>query len=195
MSEIVLFHHMLGRTDGVVAFADRLRERGHTVHVPDLFGGRRFDCIEAGIAYVQSEGFDTVAQRGVDLAEDLPANSVYAGFSFGVIPAQQLAQTRPGAAGALFLYSAVSPSAFGAGWPASVPVQIHAKDADPFFTDEGDIDAAREITAASDDGELFLYPGNEHLFAEAGHDHYDAAAAALALDRITAFLERLDSAH
>lgn len=36
MAEVLLFHHALGRTPGVLAFADDLRRVSHTVHVPDL---------------------------------------------------------------------------------------------------------------------------------------------------------------
>ena len=46
MAEVVLFHHALGLTPGIVAFADELRRAGHTVHTPDLFQGRTFDTIE-----------------------------------------------------------------------------------------------------------------------------------------------------
>lgn len=193
MAEILLFHHVLGLTDGVVAFADKLRSRGHTVHTPDLFDGRRFDSIDAGVAYVSDTGFGTVAQRGADVAASLPEQLVYLGMSFGVVPAQMLTQTRPGAKAAVFLYSCVPTSEFDSGWPAGVPVQIHGMDADPSFVDEGDIDAARELVATADDAELFLYPGSEHLFAEAGHSDFRADAAGFMFDRVSEFLARVDS--
>ena len=53
MAEIIVFHHILGLTPGVEAFADDLRAAGHTVHTPDLYAGRRFDSIEAGAAFAQ----------------------------------------------------------------------------------------------------------------------------------------------
>jgi dienelactone hydrolase len=118
---------------------------------------------------------------------------VYAGFSLGVMPAQLLAQTRPGARGALFFHSCLPASEFGA-WPDGVPVQVHAMDADPFFTDEGDIDAARDLVKTASDGELFLYPGSAHLFADASLAAYDPAAAALLTERVLAFLGRADVA-
>jgi dienelactone hydrolase len=116
---------------------------------------------------------------------------VYAGFSLGVIPAQQLAQTRPGARGALLFYSCVPVSEFGGTWPDEVPVQVHAMDADPFFTEEGDIDAARALVEQAKDGELFLYPGDQHLFADSSLAAYDAAATALLTERVLAFLAAL----
>ena len=161
MAEVVLFHHAQGLTPGVAAFADELRRAGHTVHAPDLFDGRTFGSIEAGMGYAQEIGFPgEVLDRGARAVEGLPAGLVYAGFSLGVLPAQKLAQTRPGARGALLFYSCVPVSAFGPGWPEGVPVQIHGMDADPIFVGEGDIDAARELVGQVKDAELFLYPGD-----------------------------------
>ena len=188
MAEILLFHHALGLTPGVHAFADRLRQAGHTVHVPDLYEGRTFDTVDEGVGHAREIGFGTVLERGKQAAEGLPEGLVYAGFSLGALPTQLLAQTRPGAAGALLFHGCVSPSEFGH-WPAEVPVQIHAMDADPSFVDEGDIDAARELVASAPRGELFLYPGNEHLFTDESLAGYDAAATALVVERVLAFLD------
>lgn len=193
MAEILLFHHSLGLTPGVREFADRLREAGHTVHLPDLYDGHTFATIDDGMAYLGEIGFGKAIDRGVAVADDLPSGLVYAGFSFGVMPAQKLAQTRPGAKGALFYYSTAPVSAFGDAWPASVPVQIHAQDHDAFFVDEGDIDAARSLVEAAPDAELFLYPGDQHLFADSSTEQYDAEAAALLTERTLAFLDRVGS--
>lgn len=188
MAEVLLFHHALGQTTGFLAFADDLRRAGHTVHTPDLFDGRTFDSIEAGLAYAGEIGFGEVIERGVRAAEGLPAGLVYAGFSLGVVPAQKLAQTRAGARGALLIYSCVPVSEFGPSWPADVPVQIHGMDADPFFVGEGDIDAARALVASAANAELFLYPGDQHLFADESLPSYDARAAALLRQRVLEFL-------
>jgi dienelactone hydrolase len=194
MAEVVLFHHALGLTPGVVAFAGELRQAGHTVHTPDLFEGRTFGSIEAGMRHAQEIGFpDEVIGRGVRAVEGLPAGLVYAGFSLGVLPAQMLAQTRPGARGALLFYSCVPVSAFGSGWPDGVPVQVHGMDADPFFVDEGDIDAARELVGQAKDAELFLYPGDQHYFADSTQPSYDEAATALLLQRVLDFLRPVAS--
>ncbi len=48
MAEVLLYHHIQGLTDGVKAFAEELRQAGHTVHTPDLFEGRTFPNIEKG---------------------------------------------------------------------------------------------------------------------------------------------------
>ena len=195
MTEILLFHHAQGLTPGVVAFADGLRRAGHTVHTPDLFEGRTFDTLDEGMAHVEATGFGEVLARGVRAAEGLPTGLVYAGFSLGVLPAQKLAQTRAGAHGALLIYSCVPVSEFGPKWPGRVPVQVHGMDADPFFAGEGDIDAAQALVAGAEDAELFLYPGDQHLFADSSLPSYDAEAAALLTQRVLAFLGAKASAE
>ena len=191
MAEVLLFHHAQGQTEGFHAFADELRGAGHTVHTPDLFDGRTFGSIDEGLAYVGEAGFGAILERGVNAADDLPEGLVYAGFSLGVLPAQRLAQTRPGARGALLFYSCVPVSEFGEAWPEGVPVQVHGADADPFFVDEGDIDAARELVASAEDAELFLYPGDQHYFADSSLPSYDEGATKLLTERVLAFLERV----
>jgi dienelactone hydrolase len=187
MTEVLLYHHVQGLTEGVRSFADELRRAGHVVHTPDLFDGRRFDTIEAGMAFARESGFGALAERGVAAAEEIAPDIVYAGFSFGVMAAQQLAQTRPGARGAVLMYSCLPVSEFGDAWPEGVPVQVHGKDADPFFLE--DLDAAQALVASTDRAELFLYPGDEHLFADSSLPAYDAAAAALLMERVLTFLD------
>jgi dienelactone hydrolase len=193
MAEVLLFHHAQGLTPGLLAFADTLRAAGHTVHTPDLFDGRTFPSIDAGMGFIKETGFDELRARGVRMADDLPSTLVYAGFSFGEAIAQELAQTRPGARGALLFYSCIPISgewAFGP-WPDGVPVQIHGADADPYFVGEGDVEAAREIVEKVADAELFLYPGDQHYFADSSLTSYDAKATALLTERVLGFLARV----
>lgn len=191
MAELVLYHHAQGQTDGVEAFADELRQAGHTVHVPDLYEGHTFATLDEGLAYMKQIGFGTLIERGLAAVDGLPDTLVYAGFSLGVMPAQQLAQTRAGAKGAL-LFSACAPvSEFGDAWPAGVPVQIHGMDADPFFAREGDLDAARALVNSTEGAELFLYPGKEHLFADSSLPSHDKTAADLLMRRVRDFLDRI----
>jgi len=193
MTEVLLFHHAHGRTDGVLAFAELLRTAGHMVHVPDLFEGRVFDDLADGVAYAEEIGFPTVIERGVAAADGLPSGLVYAGFSLGVLPAQQLAQTRSGALGAVLVSSCAPPEMIGPPWPAPLPVQIHGMEADPYFAGEGDIDVARALVDSVEHGALFVYPGDEHLFADSGLSSYDPAAASLLLERVLEFLDSVDS--
>src|SRR3954470_2205024 len=182
MADILIFHHAHGLTDGVRSFGDDLRRAGHTVHLPDMYEGQVFDTLEAGLDYANQVGFGAVSRRGMRAADALSRELVYAGFSLGVMPAQELAQTRPGARGALLLSACLPASEFG-GWPDGVPVQIHGKDGDDFFAGESDIDAARALVDEADDAELFLYPGKEHLFADPGLQSYDPDATALLTER------------
>jgi len=188
MAEVLLFHHAHGQTSGFLTFADELRGAGHTVHAPDLYDGRTFESLDDGLAYAKQIGFGALLERGVRTADELPSELVYAGFSLGVMPAQQLAQTRPGACGALLFNACLPTSEFGSGWPADVPVQIHAMDADPFFVDDGDIDAARALVEEAEHAALFLYPGDQHLFADSSLSSYDPEAAALLTRRVLDFL-------
>ncbi|MHB8572099.1 MAG: dienelactone hydrolase family protein [Candidatus Dormibacteria bacterium] len=190
MADVILFHHALGQTPGFLALADELRARGHQVHAPDLYDGHTFNTIEAGVNHARSVGFEQILERGVRAAESLPEGLVYAGISLGVMPAQKLAQTRAGARGAVLLEACLPYSEFGTAWPGTVPVQIHGMDADPSFAVEGDLDAARELVEATPGAELFLYPGDRHLFTDSSFEAYDSGATALVLDRVGEFLRR-----
>jgi dienelactone hydrolase len=192
MTDVLLFHHVQGLTAGVRRIADEFRGAGHTVHTPDLFGGLTFDSIEAGFAALGELGGSAAATATADqVAAGLPADVVYAGISLGAMQAQRLAQTRPGARGAVLLEACAPSSAFGDGWPAGVAVQVHGMERDPFFGAEGDIDAARELVAEADDGELFTYPGEAHLFTDSSLPSFDAAATGLVVERTLALLGRL----
>jgi dienelactone hydrolase len=191
MTEVVLYHHVQGLTEGVQSFADQLRQAGHAVDTPDLFDGRTFDTIEEGMAFAREAGFGALADRGLAAAEGTSPAAVYAGFSFGVMVAQQLAQTRPGAGGALLMSACLPVSEFGDAWPEGIPAQVHGKDADPFFAE--DLEAANALVDSTDQAELFLYPGDEHLFADSSLPGYAAAAAALLTQRELAYLDMVQA--
>jgi dienelactone hydrolase len=188
VAEVLLFHHAQGQTAGFLAFADELRAAGHVVHAPDLYDGKTFAELTDGVSYAQEVGFGVIIQRGASAAEGLPAEIVYAGFSLGVLPAQMLTQKRPGARGALLLHACVPPSEFETPWPDGVPVQIHMMDKDKWG--EEDLVAARELVDEIENAELFLYPGDGHLFADSSLSDFDEQAAALLKERVLVFLER-----
>jgi dienelactone hydrolase len=191
MTDIVLFHHAQGLTDGVRALAQTLTEAGHTVHTPDSYDGRTFPDLESGLGYAREVGFGAVAERARAAAAELPAEVVYVGISLGVMAAQPLAQQRPGCKGAVLIESCVPPEEFGGPWPDGVPVQVHGMDGDPIFADEGDLDAAKALVGSVPDGELYLYPGDRHLFEDSSLPSYDADATALLTERVLAFLARV----
>ncbi len=192
MTDVLLFHHVLGVTDGVRWFADELRAAGHDVTVADLWDGQTYPSIEAGVARAQEVGFGNVIENGVALAADLPAGAVVIGMSLGALPAQKVAQTRPGVRGAVLLYSALPSGELGGPWPAEVAVQIHIAEKDENL-EEGELDGAKALAAEAADGAIFLYPGTAHLIAEKGFADYDPESASLILSRTKEFLDRMRS--
>jgi dienelactone hydrolase len=187
MAEIVVFHHAHGRTPGVLSFGDELRAAGHTVHVPDLFEGALFDDLDSGVANAEAIGFDVIIARGVAAVSELPHDLVYAGFSLGALPAQHLAQTRPGTRRALFYHGGVATTWFSTPWPSGVPSQIHLTAADPW----AELDEAESLRGEIG-AELFVYPGSAHLFADSGLSDYEPESARLLLGRTLEFLAGLD---
>jgi dienelactone hydrolase len=187
MAEVLLFHHAQGLTTGCLSFADELGAAGHVVHAPDLYDGRTFTELADGIRHAEQLGFDTILERGRLAADRLPGEIVYAGFSLGAMPAQMLAQTRPGAKGALLLHGCVPTSEFGCPWPQGLPLQIHTMDADEL----GDVDIARHLAETIPSAELFLYPGDQHLFADNSLPSYDGNAARSLKQRVLTFLNNV----
>jgi dienelactone hydrolase len=187
VAEVLLFHHAQGLTHGCLAFADELRAAGHTVHTPDLYDGNTFASLDDGVAYAKQVGFGTIGERGRAAAESLPNELVYGGFSLGAMPAQMLAQARPGTKGALLFSAAFPPSEFDGPWPQGVPLQIHMMESDEWVL-EGDLDAARELDETVEGAELFVYPGDRHLFADSSLPDYDEGAATLLKQRVLGFL-------
>jgi dienelactone hydrolase len=182
VSDVVVYHHSLGVTDGIQRFADALRAAGHTVHVPDLYEGRTFETVEDGMAHAEKLGFpDEIVRRGKAAAESLPDDVYYVGFSLGAMPAQSLAQTRPGARGLVLAYGALPLGQWGDNWPAEWPdgvaLQLHSTDGDE------DVEIMQGLAATIPGAELFLYPGPQHLFAE-----HDDDQRQLLVDRVLSFL-------
>ena len=191
MAEVLLFHHAQGLTEGVVAFADRLRAAGHTVHTPDLYEGNVFATLDEGLGYARADGFGTVIGRGVQAADTLPAGLVYAGFSLGVMAAQQLAQNRPGARGALLL-RVLRPDLGVRRALARRGARPGARDGRrPLLRRRGRHRRRPRAGRRGEDGELFVYPGDRHLFADSSLATYDAEASALLTQRVLDFLARL----
>jgi dienelactone hydrolase len=183
MVEIVLFHHVCGMTDGVHAFAETLRETGHTVHTPDLFEGRTFTDVREGMEFAESVGEEVFEGRAAEVVKQYPTDAVYGGMSMGAARAAEQVLERPGARGAFFLYGAVAPSWWGATWPSDVATQAHVAEGDELREPEAETEYA-EVPGA----ELFVYPAGGHLFAEPGHPDHDPDAARLATGRVLDFL-------
>lgn len=195
MAELVLFHHVQGLTDGVRALADDLLGGGHVVHTPDLFEERVFGSIEDGFAYLEALGDGVIEERVAQAVEGLPERLVFAGVSFGAMSAMRLAVTRPGAVGLVLLESAlpvVGEWAFGP-FPDGVRVQVHGAECDEFFQE--DLPFAEEMLTVlgPERAELYLYPADRHLFTDRSLPSSDPAATGLVVERVLAFLDRVDA--
>jgi dienelactone hydrolase len=192
VAEVVLFHHAQGLTPGVLAFAERLRSEGHVVHTPDLYDGRTFADRGEGVGYARGVGFGEIVERGRRAADTLPNEVVYGGFSLGLMPAQVLAMTKPGAKGALLFHGAIRPSDLDGSWPEGLPLQIHIMEGDEeALPPNEDLEVARELAETLEGAELYLYPGDQHLFADSCLSDYDEPAAELLTKRVLDFLARV----
>lgn len=188
MADVILFNHALGVTDGVRSFAERLREGGHQVITADLFGGETFDTLEEGVAYEEQLGWDEMVSRSETAIAPLQPEVVIGGFSLGAVYGQRLAQTRPGALGALLYHGGDIPLAdFGGPWPDGVGLQIHVSEVDPWFNREGGDQLVADVPGA----ELFRYPGSGHLFTDRSWEEYDETSTTLVIERSLAFLDRV----
>lgn len=195
MTQIVLFHSVLGLRPGMLDAADRLRADGHEVLVPDLYGdGLTFDDYEPAIAHWQASGED-LHRRTLEAVAELPDGFVVGGFSAGGGQAV-LAATRRPVRGVLLVSGVFLPSWLGddVRWPQGVPAQVHAMVDDPF--DDGPEAFAgqrQEVEAAGGQVEIFEYAGAAHLFADPSLPReYDVAAADLMWSRVLGFLRGLD---
>jgi dienelactone hydrolase len=195
MAEIVLFHSVLGVRSDVTGMSERMRSAGHVVHLPDLYDGKVFDDYPSAFRWLEEiGGIPELANRSRMAVAGMPEELVYAGSSNGGLAAEMLAATRPGALGAVLMHAAAPPAVLGASeWPGSVPVQVHYAVDDMFRRD----DALEAFgTAVRDSGaeyELFEYDIPGHLITDPDlPDEYDKDAAALLVQRVLDFLERVD---
>jgi dienelactone hydrolase len=195
MSDVLLFHSVLGLRAGVLEAADRLRAAGHTVHTPDFSAGRTFDEYPPAFEWLESiGGIPDVIARTTAAVSDLPRDLVYAGFSLGGLPAELLAATRPGAKGLILLHTAIPLDGFEVQeWPATVPVQVHFATADP-YRDRAELQSFEaSVRASGAPYEQFDYQGSGHLFTDQTLlDEYDQESAELLFSRVLAFLDQVD---
>lgn len=182
MAHILLLHSALGLRPAVLDFGERLRERGHDVSAPDFYEGHVFDHEPEGIAHrdAHPEYFDHVR----DLANDLPADTAFAGFSLGAWFAQRLAAKRPQARAAILLHSAAAPRGTWSG----VPVQVHRHATDPWIDPIDVTNLGAAVAASGAAFEDHVTPGEGHLFTDLDGPDGDLAATNATLERIDAFL-------
>lgn len=187
MIDVIVYHHALGVTAGVQAFADRLIAAGHRVMVPDLYEGETFATVDEGVEHAEAVGFDTIIDRGVAAATATDGRFAVVGFSLGVLPAQNLAQTHRRAAGAVLCHAAIPLGTFADSWPEGVALQLHNAPDDGW----GDFAEAEALAAAVPGAELFAYETSAHLAADSSTDDYNADIAEQIIGRTLALLAAL----
>lgn len=175
MARILLLHSMYGLRPAVQVAADRLREAGHEVRVPDLYDGRVVDDPEAGVAIKDEIGHEELLKRAVAAAAPLSdAGLVYAGFSLGAALAQNLALVDERARGLLLLHGTSDLTDDAA---TEVPVQLHVADPDLYETDDWLNAWYLRMRRAGADVEVFRYRGAGHLFTDPDLPDHDEEAA------------------
>ncbi|SEF34583.1 Dienelactone hydrolase [Amycolatopsis pretoriensis] len=187
MTTIALFHSVLGLRPVELAFADRLREAGHRVVTPDLYGGRTAPALDQGFALKDAVGWETITRRAREAVRDLPAKTVLVGVSMGAGVVQEVLPGRPHTAGVVLLHAL---GALPAGIRAGLPVQVHVADPDPIAPPAQVAAWCAAAARASADAEVFRYPGLGHFYTDSGGPEYDEPAAGLTRRRVLEFLRR-----
>ncbi|MFX4285945.1 dienelactone hydrolase family protein [Janibacter sp. G349] len=182
MAHVLLLHSALGLRPGVHTFADRLRELGHEVVVPDYYEGHVFEQEVPGIAHrdAHPEYFEAVRE----LAAQMPPETALIGMSLGSFFAQRLAARRPRARAAILMHSVAAPRHDWSG----VPVQVHRHEDDPWIAPGDVVVLGAAVEASGAPFEDHVTPGRGHLFADPDLPGYDEAATGATVERIDGFL-------
>ncbi|MDQ7806218.1 dienelactone hydrolase family protein [Amycolatopsis sp. A133] len=187
MTDVVVFHSVLGLRPVERGFADRLRAAGHRVTTPDLYDGRTASTLDEGFALKDAVGWETIAGRARDAVRDLPARTVLVGVSMGAGVVETVLPHRPATAGVVLLHAL---GALPAGSRPGLPVQVHVADPDP-IAPPAQVAAWREAAARSGaDARVYTYPGIGHFYTDADGPDHDEAAAGLTWERVAGFLSR-----
>ncbi|MGI9015560.1 MAG: dienelactone hydrolase family protein [Euzebya sp.] len=188
MSQIALFHSVLGVRPGIMDAASRLEAAGHEVMVVDQYDGLVFDDYDTAMGHAESIGYPALMQMATDAVEDLPDGFIAAGFSNGGGMAEYVA-TQRSVSGVAMMSGALPLEMLQVdAWPAGVPAQIHYTVDDPFRTQEFIDSVASSVAASGSRLEVFDYPGSGHLFADRSlPKEYDRASATLLWQRLLDF--------
>ena len=194
MTQIALFHSVLGVRPGVLDAADRLSAAGHDVRVVDQYDGQVFDDYEQAGAHVERVGFPALMAAALEGVADLPDGFVAAGFSNGAGMAEFVATQRR-CHGLMLFSGALPPAMLGVGaWPSGVPVQLHVAEGDPLRNQEWDDEFLAAVRAAGAPVDVFRYPVTGHLFTDPSLPaEFDAPATELLWTRALAFCAGVDA--
>jgi dienelactone hydrolase len=187
VSEIVVFHSVLGLRPVELRFADRLRAAGHQVTTPDLYDGRTASTLDEGFALKDVVGWETIVRRAREAVRELPAETVLAGVSMGAGVVETVLPHRPGTAGVLLPHAV---GALPAEVRAGLPVQVHVADPDPIAPPAQVAAWHGAATRSGADARVYTYPGIGHFYTDADGPEYDSSAAGLTWERVAEFLSR-----
>jgi carboxymethylenebutenolidase len=181
---VLLLHPWWGVTPAVRWWAHQLVAAGRRVVLPDLYGGRKAETIEAAEALEASLDRDEAARAIDRYADELAAEGrewAAMGFSMGAFFACQLAGR--GAAGPrelVLFYGGQPPH----GDVRTHLVTIHVVPDDEYFT-EAELTLTEETFRQHGTVvDVYLYYESRHWFAERGSPGYDEEAADLARSRV-----------
>lgn len=195
MSNVALFHSVLGIRPGIADAAQRLIAAGHTVSVVDQYDGRVFGDYETASEFAEGIGYPTLMQAAVQAVTDLPDGFIAIGFSNGGGMAEYVATQRE-LGGVVMLSGALGLDVLGVeSWPSGVPAQIHYSIDDPFRNQEWIDSVISAVRGSGSSVEMFDYTGAGHLFAdESLPDEYNSANAELMWERVLAFCSNVSKA-
>jgi dienelactone hydrolase len=186
MAHVVLFHSILGLRQAEREIASIFEADGHRVALPDLYGGRTTESYDEGFRLNEEVGQETIEARARAALAEAPDDAVLAGVSFGAFLIGRLWGERPRMPGALLL---AGPAPWMEPRRSGLPVSAHIARPDPFDEEQVFTGWAGEAGGIALD--LHRYDGVGHYFLDRSLPDYDAAAAALCLERCRAFLQRL----
>lgn len=192
MTDIAIFHSVLGVRAGEREARKRLEGAGHRVLLVDQYDGRSFADYDEAFAFAEAEGsFPVLMQRALDGVTGLPDGFLVLGFSNGGGMAEYVA-TQRAVGGAVLCSGALPVEMLGAeAWPHGVPAQLHQTAGDPRRNEEWVASVVASVRAAEGEVESFEYAGSGHLFADAELPaEYQPEEAELMWSRVLAFCDR-----
>lgn len=190
MADVMIFHGITGLIPRAAGIEQPLLEAGHRVVCPDLFEGNSFETPEEGFEYLEKVRFRTLLGRAEEAIADMPPETVLIGISMGTGVASHLARERPECAAAVLLHAVPGRAKGEPAWPASVPVQVHTSEDDPYFSREN----ADALIAEAADCRLVLYPGSGHTFADPEAEDYAPEQAPALVRNVTEFISGVSPA-
>lgn len=178
MTAVLLLHSALGLRPAVRRLAERLCQAGHAVAAPDLLDGHVGSDVSDGVRQRDRVGEVELVRRATAAADALGEPFAVIGFSLGGGLAQHLVETRQDVVAAAVLHNS-RPTRLAPG-SLRVPLQVHVSEHDP-WVQQAD---TRALAAISTKGQLFAYPGAEHLFMDEDLPDHVPSHAALAEQRL-----------